>query len=789
MLSQEERKQMILKLFIALKESNIFPGYTPVQIKEAAIRAEQRIYEESNSKDEYLRGMSERFQRIERVVSNRNRSDGKEKNSQDQGGPYIYAKPQTTKGQEFGNVSGETQAPTKQDYAYGSGGFERGERRLSEQLFTENKHLFGKQEGFVPSEIMGISRSYGLKESDNISRFNDRDMEGSTRGRSNSCNIQGSLCDPMVHGMGREGFSNNSGNPMFFRGPQSEVGPYNLANRKSFQNVPDQRHFYMQREGHQQDISPQSYRYMNQGFGSEFSRFDYGGGNTNGRPKDENMVKSSIDMNFSEIQQSKLPGSSTLNGRGFIPLQYPQQFAHAPSSSYSNPGNMNMFPFSGKPTYTNPGPFRPLNYPISGHKHSSRMQNVQGFPMSSTPDTIGAFPHQSLHGRPTNMFSKPPQNRDSLNAEWIGNPSVFDRHYTNPGQSAMKPSPIFFNQQVQHQPYFHTTRNPGQLGPGMDRKEAVPVSESPNQWMFGPSNEELRIPYDEFLRRNKNLKKNTEYFSSSKNERDSFPMGLGEYKTNSNHHPPWSPNGFRSFFSEGSPLCSSDSANLQKRTDNSPWFKEEARYNANSEKAFPENLAEKGRGNYNVHGKEGGVEYSSNSPVIQHHSNTKEASQDRNIILEPEKPFTFPSKINNFFQEHEMKRIYLDYQGLTDLRSRLNEAINVITKSQKIYNAFKETFPGSELLQEYEVIKNLLEKQEEYLKYDAYFLKPRSIDGFIDQIKSLTVDMSHDLKLNTTDTGDINYGECLMNAVKAFSERKKKEEGFGLNVVNEDAYE
>ncbi|AFN83416.1 hypothetical protein EROM_071650 [Encephalitozoon romaleae SJ-2008] len=787
MLSQEERKQMILKLFIALKESNIFPGYTPVQIKEAAIRAEQRIYEESNSKEEYLRGMGERFQRIERVVSNRNRSDGKEKNTQERGGPYIYAKPQTVKGQELGNVSGETSTSTKQDYAHGNGSFERGERRLSEQLFTENKHLFGKQKGFVPSEIMGISRSHGLKESDNISRFNDRDMEGSTRGRSNSCNIQGSLCDPMVHAIGGEGFPNNSRNPMFFRRPQSEVGPYNPVNRKSFQNVPDQRHFYMQRGGYQQDISPQSYRHANQGFGSEFSRFDYGEGNTNGRSKDENVPKSSIDMNFSEIQQSKLPGSSTLNGRGFVPLQYPQQFAHPPSSPYSNPGNMNMFPFSGKPTYPNTGPFGPLNHPMFGHNHSSRIQNVQGFPMSSAPDTISGFPHQSLHDRPTNMFSKPPQNRESLNTEWLGNPSVFDRHYTNPGQSSMKPSPIFFNQQVQHQPYFHTIRNPGQFGPGMDRKEAV--SENSNQWMFGSSNEDPRIPYDEFLRRNRNLKKSVEYFSSSKNERDGFPMSPGEYKTSPSHHPSWPPNGFRSFFSEDSPPCSSESANLQKRTDNSPWFKEGALYNTNSEKTSPENLVEKGRGNYNVHREEESIEYNNNNPVIQHHSNTKEASQGINSILEPEKPFAFPSKINNFFQEHEMERIYLDYKGLTDLKSRLNEAISVIAKSQKIYNAFKEAFPGSELLQKYDVIKNLLEKQEEYLNHDAYFLKPRSIDGFIDQIKSLTIDMSHDLKLNTTDAGDVNYGECLMNAVKAFSERKKKEEGFGLNVVNEDAYE
>ncbi|AFM98693.1 hypothetical protein EHEL_071710 [Encephalitozoon hellem ATCC 50504] len=785
MLSQEERKQMILKLFIALKESNIFPGYTPVQIKEAAIRAEQRIYEESSSKEEYLRGMGERFRRIERVVSNRNKNDGRGKNMQEQAMAYMYTKPQAAKGQEFVNASGETQT-SRQDYTYGNGRFERGERRLSEQLFTENKQLFGKQDGFAPPEIIGITRNHGLEESDNIARFNDRDMESSTRGRSNSCNIQGSLHDSMGHAISGEGFSNSPGNPIFFRRPQAEAGSYSFVNRKDFQNIPGQRNFYMQREGNHQGMPSQSYGYANQGFNPEFSRFDYGGGNPNVRHKDEALSKSTIDMNFGEIQQSKLPGGGVFNGRGFTHLQYPQQFGRVSSPTYQNPGNMNAFPFSGKPVYGNQGTFGPSNHSIPSHKHPSRMINGQGYHLPSTSDTIGGFSHQNPPGRPVNMFSIPPQNRNSPSAEWMINSPTFDRHYPNSGQGAVKPPPIFFNQQVQHQPYFHGARNPGHLGPGIDRKEVFSVPENPNQWMFNSPGENPRIPYDEFLRRNKDPKKNTEYLSSSKKEEGNFSVDAGGYKPNSPSS--WSPGGFRNFFPEDSLPCSSDPPRLQKRADNSLWFKEDTRYNINSEPIPSDNSTEKVRDSYSMHEKGEGTEYN-NTTSTQHHPGQKETLQDRRGTIDQEQPFVFPGEVCSFFREHEMERIYLDYQELSNLKSRLSEAINVIAKSQKIHNAFKEAFPGSELLQKYEAIKNLLEKQEEYLKYDAYFLKPRSVDGFIDQIKSLTVDMSHDLKLNTTDTGDVNYGECLMNAVKAFSERKKKEEAFGLNVVDKDAYE
>ncbi|ADM11929.1 uncharacterized protein Eint_071700 [Encephalitozoon intestinalis ATCC 50506] len=777
MLSQEERKQIIFKLFIALKESNIFPGYTPVQIKEAAIRAEQRIYEESNSEEEYLRGMNERFQRIERVVSNRSRNDGRGKATQEQVGPYTC-----TKDQEFGSISGEPLASAKQNYSYGNPNFERGERRLSEQLFTENKQLFGKQDGFVPPEIMRISRKHDLYESDGISRFNDRGMESSTRGRSNSCNIQNSHHES-DHIVNEESFSNSPGNPMFFRRSQPEVDPYGLNSRKNFQNTPDQRPFFMQREGQHQEVPSQPFGYVNQGFGTRFGHYDYG----REVPKDENMSKPSIDMNFDEMQQGKSPGVAPFNGRGFVPLQNPRQFNRNSSSSYSNPRSMNMFQFSGKPMYGNQRPFASPSHSIPSHKYPSRMPDMQSFPMASSSEIMDSFPHSDPQDRSMNMFPMgPPQTKTS--AGWMDNSLAFNRHYPNTGKETTKPLPIFFNQQMHHQPYFHAPRNPEQTGPTTDGKQAFLSTQNFNQWIFGSADEDPRIPYEEFLRRHENTKKNIEYFPNTKKEERGFSVNTGEYRGYSSPAP-WFQSGFRNFFPEGGFPYSSDAASSQRRMGNSPWFKDGILHARAPGPTLAENQPENSREAYNVYETEKDINYNSKDSEIQHRIGSREAPQEEGHISAPIQYSDFPSEVNSFFKENEMEKISLDYQELLDLKSRLKEGAGVLEKSQKIYNAFKESFPNSELLQKYEVIKNLFEKQEEYLKYGAYFLKARSADNFIDQIKSLTVDMSHDLKSITMKTGDINYGECLMNAVKAFSERKKKEEAFGLNVVNEDAYE
>ncbi|KMV65895.1 hypothetical protein M970_071710 [Encephalitozoon cuniculi EcunIII-L] len=776
MLSQEERKQMILKLFVALKESNIFPGYTPVQIKEAAIRAEQRIYEESGSKEEYLRGMDERFQRIERVVSNRSRADGRGKSTQEQMGSYEHVRPQF---QGFRNGSEEPEDSTKQGYHYGNPRLERGERRLSEQLFTENKHVFGMEDGFSPSKIMGMNRKHNLEEMGDIPRFNSRSAEGNTRGRSNSCNIQNSLHESVGHTMNRESFADNSRNPMPFRRFQSEVNSYGAVNGKDFRNATDQRHFYMQREERPKEAA---YRYGGgQAFGPGFGCFDYSRGNGNRVPRGENPLKSPADMNFIEMQRDKASGAGAFNGQGFIPLQHPRQFSLDPVPSYSNSGNMNVFPFSNKTVYGARGPFISPNDGRPGHIYPPRMPNVQNFPMPSSSDAIGSF-SPNPHDPVTNMFSMGPQSKAGAGGAWMGDPPSFDRHYPNPGQGAMKSSPLFFNQQLQHQPYFHHPRNSGQQNSMVDRKKPLSAPENPSRWMFNHSGEDFRVPYDELPHRYESTKKSMGSFDSSKKDERNFSTNSNEYKGCINTSS-WHSGGFRSFFPESNPPDSIDS---QKRIDSSLWFRDKFRYGRAPEAEDPMNTIE---GNHDVYKKEKSPDHHRSDFVAQQQTGLRETSQNDCGVSNPETFLNFPSEVNAFLKDHEMEKIYLCNQELLDLKTRLKEGISVINKSLRIYNAFKDAFPSSELLQKYETIKNLLEKQEEYIKYGAYFLKARSIDSFIDQIKSLTVDMSYDLKLNTMDASDINYGECLMNAVKAFAERKKKEDTFSLNVIGKNTYE
>lgn len=143
-----------------------------------------------------------------------------------------------------------------------------------------------------------------------------------------------------------------------------------------------------------------------------------------------------------------------------------------------------------------------------------------------------------------------------------------------------------------------------------------------------------------------------------------------------------------------------------------------------------------------------------------------------------------PAEVDVFLKENKRERVYLSEPEISSLETKLREGRETVDKSSKIYNAFRKSFPTSELCRKYETIRNLLEKQSEYFSHGTYFLKTRSVDNFIDQIKSLTVDMSYDLKSSAMEGEDINHGEYLRNAVKVFIEKKKKSDGIFLNTAD-----
>ncbi|EEQ81937.1 hypothetical protein NCER_101439 [Vairimorpha ceranae BRL01] len=64
MISQEERKQIVLHLFKLIKESKIFSNCTDKDIKDVALKFEAKAFNSSKSKEEYMKLMKLKFEKI-----------------------------------------------------------------------------------------------------------------------------------------------------------------------------------------------------------------------------------------------------------------------------------------------------------------------------------------------------------------------------------------------------------------------------------------------------------------------------------------------------------------------------------------------------------------------------------------------------------------------------------------------------------------------------------------------------------------------------------------------------
>ncbi|KAF9764027.1 hypothetical protein NGRA_0895, partial [Nosema granulosis] len=98
-MSSEERKQIVGHLYRLIKESPLFRDYTDERIREAAVRAELKAYSSSSTKEEYLRAMNNKMERIKNAHNGRQPdiSMSKSPRNPNETNEMSYSKPQHTR--------------------------------------------------------------------------------------------------------------------------------------------------------------------------------------------------------------------------------------------------------------------------------------------------------------------------------------------------------------------------------------------------------------------------------------------------------------------------------------------------------------------------------------------------------------------------------------------------------------------------------------------------------------------------------------------------------------------
>lgn len=622
MLALEERKQIISKLFIALKESNIFPGYTLLQIKEAAVRAEQRIYEESGSREEYLRGMNERFERIQNAMAAGARG----------GAPVA---------------------------------------RASKHGFSDGMQS-GEQGRYAQTELRRGSNEYspGMKPQGFVSGYTVSDYANAQQMRSMS-----------EHGMRMagdgKGFREVNGNTMF----QGQVGGYDARSRIASGNMQPQ---YMGLDW-----------YAGGGRRAEYHTqpgMTLEGGRAEGRGYDSGF---------------------------FVPPQHRERAGHnepmfrmgpeaSPSNSYQR---MDPRPSQELPMMPNTEYKHAMNHKGPGFAH----------PPLSDPIKHPRNPTASQY--PANAWGFSPA-MDGKN-----------RSRQQPDQFSGRTAPIFFNQQVQHNQFPREQFDPGAkyrsaYEERFESAQAFPSMFNGSEGMFSGYGE---VPFGREAEGGLNGA-----FEKKMPDEERFGMAESSWPHMHGKKPAMQPEW----------LGSSAAVDFQKESI------------SQSHRSLEEGWRQSERDG-------GSMDLSE-----------KSAGEQRATVA-------VPAEVETFLRENKTEKMHLSDIEMMSLEAKLREGMSVIEKSSEIYESFRGVFPNSQLSNKYETIKTLLVKQNEYLKYRAFFLKMRSVDNFIDQLKSLTVDMSYDLKSNTA-AGEVNHGECLRNAVKAFSEKKRKKETFCLDISNKE---
>ncbi|KAH9411075.1 hypothetical protein HK407_08g13490 [Ordospora pajunii] len=762
MLPQDERKRMVFKLFTALKNSNIFPGYDMGQIKEAAIRAEQRIFEESKTKDEYVKGMDERFKRIEKAASEGRRDHRYEQKQET---------PCSVSDSWAGRVAGSSFQELNMHNSYEGDGMFSGsaasESGVLGSMQNGNQDWFGS----IRNANMQMHEEYGILKDGMPQKYISQEM-GSVRHRSNSCTIQKTV--HKSYGTGAQEFGAGFQYAMNFSGDLA--GNDKLRNsHENIQHINEERR--MSAAFEQQ---PSSNGYCREGAymamqnevdrNQEYLKYNMKSGEC--RSKSEVFIKPPIMRN--EEKGIMLNPNYLHAGKYFIPQKHSEQRMHLQNNMYASQMRAGS-------NCTSSG------YTTNNRMHSNMMNGNQGIFQEST---LSSNSYQNRRGRGANTFLASSSNGTSSMADgWMGFSSVFGskanvngRKHVG-GERGMKSSPIFFSQQVQHQQYYGNPQKYGETGP-MHTNSRPSMTMDLSQ-RFEKQLGQMDIFDDSRTRLNESMHKTDYYFNGIskgmempgvKSERNAEYINMQSgVDTDASYAETGLDNPFKLDY-------------LQSNMNNPHSGSKVLHYSRDSRDCSSSGVSNYGNQYTSINNSNPGCKNDSldcnASPKLQASTNGPgyAANEEHKKELPPEDL----ADIDEFMNSNGLKKVPLNSLEILNMELKLEKGVNAISRSLKIYSSFEDAFPKSKLKAKYKHAKTLIEKQIECMKYNIYFLKIRNVDGLIDQINSLIVDMSHELRSTNDNTTIINYGDCLRDALKAYSEKKKRLNAFGLNLIEKN---
>lgn len=167
---------------------------------------------------------------------------------------------------------------------------------------------------------------------------------------------------------------------------------------------------------------------------------------------------------------------------------------------------------------------------------------------------------------------------------------------------------------------------------------------------------------------------------------------------------------------------------------------------------------------------------------------TKATSEDMplppkdKVILEesvdPKKEI--PSHLKSFIVGSELNILETSQENVEMLKDSLSRCEETQAKALEIYQEHKKEFPNSKLHQSYTRTTELINKQREALHHSIFFLTWRCVDDLLDILKGTYIDMK--VELDTTRKKVVNLPEAINKAFQAFSSSKKRDDDFVLDL-------
>ncbi|TBU14945.1 hypothetical protein CWI41_081700 [Ordospora colligata] len=771
MLPQDERKKMVLKLFTALKDSNIFPGYDMGQIKEAAIRAEQRIFEESKTREEYVNGMDERFKRIEKAAGESRRD---RRSEQKQEIPFSASDSWTGRAEGFNLQDLSTHNNYERDRMF-SGNLSRFERSGTSESGVIDNMQNGSQDWFtsIRNASAQMDEGHSITKNGMPQKYGSQEM-GSKRDRSNSCTIQNSM--HKQYSVGSQEFKAGFMHGMNFLGDLSSNDKYRNDN-ESMHHINEERGINAMFEqplynGYFKEAAYMSMRNEVDG-NQEYLKYNMKSNEC--RSKSEVFTKAPIMRNDEKVIA---PNPNYLHaGKYFMPQKHSEQRIHLQNNMYTSQARANNQRISD-----------PRSYSLSGYVGNNHMaSNMMHGSQSMFQESAMGPEYQNRGGRGTNTFLANSSNGSNIMADgWLGFSSVFDSKGTGNSRKSiekgMKSSPIFFNQQVQHQQYYNSPQKHGEIGHIHTKPRAAMTLDLSQR--FEKQLGQIDMFDNDHTKLGESMNKTDYYFNSG-----SQGMEPG-FKSESFADYINMQNGIHTDTSYANADLNSSFRfdYLQSNMNDSHNTSKELSYDADPIDCSTLGFANYGNQYANINDSNSGYkndsfDYNASSkPQANENMSGYAINKEHKKELSPDAL----ADIDEFIISNGLNKVLLNSLEILNMKSKLEEGVNAISKSLKVYNSFDDAFPKSKLKVKYKHARMFIEKQIECMKHNIYFLKVRNVGGLIDQINSLIVDMSHELKSANESNTIINYGDCLRDALKAYSEKKKRLSIFGLNLIGKN---